>query len=234
MEDGLYKILSTLGTPFRYSVSGQDHISKEDIPAIFVSNHAKEAGPISIMLSFPLRLYPWTVSDMTEPELAPKYILDDFVKPRLHLDGIAGHAVSSLLTKLTVPLINGLGAVPVHKHSGNLARTFKRSMELLREGKSLLIFPEDPNAPADELTLRQPFMGGFALLAQKYYGETGRNLPIYPIAVEPNSKSIGVGSSEHLDLSLEGGLARQELAHRLEERVGALYLNLGGTGVTNQ
>jgi hypothetical protein len=228
MEDGLYKILSAIGAPFRYSVSGLDNILKDSLPRLFVSNHEKEAGPISIMLSFPVRLYPWTVSDMTDPELAPKYILDDFVKPRLHLGGKASRVVSSLLTKITVPVINGLGAIPVYKHSGNLARTYKKSLKLLKEGKSLLIFPENPDAPIDEQTLCRPFMGGFALLAQFYNSETGGNMPIYPIAVDPILKRIAVGSPEYLKHD-RGDMARQELTERLEVRVGALYTNLRGT-----
>jgi 1-acyl-sn-glycerol-3-phosphate acyltransferase len=96
----------------------------------------------------PLRFYPWVIADMTDPRRAPTYLYEDFVQPVLRLDGWPGAAFSKILAKITVPLLNRIGCISVEGYQRASPEAFKHSLELLAEGKNLLIFPEDEKSPS--------------------------------------------------------------------------------------
>jgi hypothetical protein len=226
MGDKLYKLIKALGAPFRYEVLGLKNLAGQEPPSIFVSNHLKEVAPIELMISFPARLYPWVISEMMDPTEAPAYLLDDFTRPTLGVDGRAGLALSTLITKLSIPLIRELGGIPAYRRNGPLKKTFELSMHLLMAGKNILVFPEDPDQVADPVTGIKQFLTGFTYLGQLYSQEANSELSFYPLAVEASSKKILIGKKQAYDHSLERAEAMQQLAGKLESQVKALYTSL--------
>jgi hypothetical protein len=187
--DRLYRTVRLLGSPFRYRVVGLEHIQDKG-PAIYVANHLGSLGPIQMILSLPLRFFPWIIANMTDRQRAPRYLYDDFVRPVLHLQGTMGMVVSFLICQVAVPLLRGLGSIPVEKEFGLFDKSFRRSMDLLIQGRNLLIFPEDNAGPYDPKTQMRPFSCGFSWLCYRYEQATGRPLPIYPVAVSREAAMI--------------------------------------------
>jgi len=222
MSDALYKIIRLLGSPFSYRCLGLENV-RHSGPAIYVANHVGSIGPVEIILSLPARLYPWAIAEMTDIRRAPSYLYDDFVHPVWRLSGRLGMAVSAVVSRLAVGLINGLECIPVDRKQERYMEPFRRSLPLLDEGKSLLIFPEDPEGPIDPVTLMRPFMGGFVLLCFLYQRLTNRLLPVYPVAVSSRHRTISVGRS----LFLESQGNRRHDIHRacarVQEEVSKLY-----------
>jgi len=192
MSDLLYKIARFSGAPFRYHVVGLEHV-QGDGPAIYVANHLGSLGPIQMVLSLPLRFFPWIIADMLDPRRAPRYLYDDFVQPSLHISGKIGMAVSHLICQISVPLLRALGSIPVEKERGVFDLSFQRSMDLLHQGKNILIFPEDNAGPYDPETGMRPFSCGFTWLCYRYQQTTGRPLPVYPVAVNHKAMMIAIG-----------------------------------------
>ena len=134
--------------------------------AVFIANHLGTIGPIPIILSLPIRFYPWIIAEITDFKRAPRYLYDDFVHPDWHLNGRFGMLVSTLLSKITVHMHNSIGCVSVDRKIGWTLEGFRNSLSLLEEGKNLLIFPEDPRLSLDPDTLMCPFMSGFVGLCR--------------------------------------------------------------------
>ena len=226
MSDTLYKIIRFLGSPFACRCIGLENIYTSG-PAIYVANHLGSVGPIAIMLSAPVRFYPWAIAEMTDHERAPLYLYNDFVHPTLHLNGRFGMAVSAVISRLSVRLINGLDSVSVDRNRGRYMEPLRRSLVLLAEGKNLLILPEDPAGPLDPETHMRPFLCGFILLCSMYQRLTGSQLPVYPLAVSSQSRTVSIGRAVFLEPP--GSRRRDDICRvcdQLQDDVQELYKSL--------
>jgi hypothetical protein len=179
-----------------------------------------------MILSVPLRFYPWIIAEMTDPRRAPRYLYDDFIGPTWHLGQHFGMTISTLLSRVTVGLLKGLGAISVERNCGPCVEAFWRSLALLMEGNSLLIFPEDPAAPADPETQLHSFLCGFVALCYMYEDATGKRLPIYPAAVHPGSKTVAVGKAIFFDKDSNRREGVRRTCGRLRGDVQELYCAL--------
>lgn len=221
-NDTFYKLVRLAGTPFRYRTVGQEHI-QSDGPAIYVANHLGSVGPVQVILSVPVRLYPWVIGEMTDFQRAPRYLYDDFVHPAWHLQGRLGAAISKPLSWLAVWIMRGLTAVSVDRNRGRCVDAFHHSLALLAEGKNLLVFPEDATRPPDPETRLHPFLCGFIALCYMHERARGDRLPIYPLAVHPASRTIAVGEAIFFE---DNGDRRQDIrrtCERLQGKVRELY-----------
>jgi hypothetical protein len=98
-------------------------------------------------------------------------------------------------------------------------------MDVLRQGKFLLVFPEDATLPAEPLTRMNPFQRSFARLGELYYEETGQRLEFYPVAVHPAGYVV-VGKAVAFDPLNPVGLERHRLKDLMEDTVREMYLQV--------
>lgn len=225
MSDLLYRLLRILGAPFRYRVIGREYLV-DGVPAIYVANHLGSVGPVRAILSLPLRLYPWVVAEMTDPRRAPQYLYDDFIHPTWHLSGRLGRVVAAVVARVAVALINGIDCVAVERSRGPFDVSMEQSLELLCAGKSLLIFPEDPDQALDPGAQMRPFRCGFMWLCHTYEQSTGHPLSLYPVTVYPPRRMILIGPPRRWEPSNERSQSLRDLCHRLQMEIGALYCAL--------
>jgi hypothetical protein len=101
--------------------------------------------------------------------------------------------------------------------------TLRLSMDVLRQERFLLVFPEDNMMPKDPETRMAPFQRSFARLGEMYYAETGQRLKFYPVAVHPNGYVI-VGKAVAFDPLSPVGLERHRLKDLMENTVRTMYL----------
>jgi len=221
----LYKFVRLAGSPFRFQVVGLENAPVHG-PAIFVANHMGAAGPLAAVLSLPQRFHPWAIAEMMSYRRATRYLYDDFIHPTWRLDGKLGLAVSFVVSRISVTLLNGLGSVPVERYQGEAVGAFRRSLQLLSEGKILLVFPEDAKQPPDPATHLYPWLCGFVGLCGMHERDTGQRLPVYPMAVHPGKKTIAIGQAHFYE---ENASRRLDVRHHcdlLRQAVTDLYLVL--------
>ncbi|MBC7235843.1 MAG: hypothetical protein H5T69_08375 [Chloroflexi bacterium] len=202
MSNFFYHILRLLGILFRYRGVGLEGLPPRGA-ALYVANHVGHIGPIQCILSLPVRFHPWVVAEMCDYRLAPAYLFADFVEPVLGLRGRFGQAISAALSVVAVSLIRALQPIPVHKENGLFDRSIPHSIEFLRRGRSLLIFPEDPEQEGDPDTGIRPFGLGYCWVSYRYQ-ELGRTpLPVYPLTVVPSKRRVLVGEPLYLPLDMD-------------------------------
>jgi hypothetical protein len=170
-------------------------IDKENIPspgpAVFVSNHLGSYAPVAVLSAFPVRLYPWVEHQTTDWKLCPDYLRLNFVEPELHLKQPLSCLVAWLIAKPCVMLMKVIKAIPVYEKSMKLTTTWKRSLELLKQKKLLIVFQENEAIPFNEVI--NDFDQGFIGLAPLYFQKTGRVLRFFPVAVHKASRAIKIG-----------------------------------------
>ncbi len=225
VNDLLYRSVRWLGTPLRFNTCGMENIRNSG-PGIYACNHLSSEGPIAVILSLPIRFYTWTIAEMLDFERASQYLFDDFVHPVWHLNGRLGKTVSFLVSRVAVRLLTGLGSISVDRSRGGFAGAFQHSLDLLEEGKNLLVFPEDPKGPLDPSFQMRPFMAGYTWLCHTYFKETGQQLPVYPLAAYPPKRLVCVGEPQYF---VSSGDPRREIrafGRHIECKVQLLYQSL--------
>lgn len=233
MNDGLYQFI--VGTLDLF-LWGGELVGEENLPrhgpAVFIANHHEAIGPIAVACSIPLRLYAWSVADMVDTEKAAAYLKWDFVERTLHLKPPVSTWVAWGLSRITVPLLRSLGCIPVYKGEyEHMVETLRLSMDILRQGRFLLVFPEDNMMPKEPETDMAPFQRSFARLGEMYFTETGQRLEFYPVAVHPNGYVI-VGKAVTFDPLSPVGLERHRLKELMEDTVRTMYLQVEGKAGT--
>jgi len=223
----VYDIARFIGSPFSYDVAGLENIQTPG-PAIFIANHLGALGPIEIIISVPIRFYPWVIANMIDFELAPEYLFNDFVHPVLHLNGSFGLRFSRWLSKISVRLLRAVGSVSIDRFGGMSTDGFRQSLRLLKEGRNLLIFPEDSLQPLDPVTLMSPFMPGSTTLCILFQSSQNTLLPVYPMAAHAHSELVTIGPPEFYPTLGRQKEEKNSFCELLEERVRSLYLDMQG------
>jgi hypothetical protein len=229
MNDTTYRLIAWLFDAFLW---GGELVGDENLaegPAVFVSNHLGAVGPIAVVASLPVRLYPWVVSDMMDDDSAAAYLNQDFVEPQLHLTAPFSLWVAEEISKIAIRLLRSAGCVPVWQGE-KLYKTFEHSVDLLVQGKSLLIFPEDPSKKIDWHYKMTPFKKGFIYLGELYYERTGRSLRFYPLAVHRDSYRVKIGQPIAYNLKNLAANERLRIKNVLEASIHEMYQDMGMKG----
>ncbi len=162
-------------------------------PAVFIANHLGPLGPIGCVCSIPLRMYFWAIGDMLDKELAPDYLRQDFVEPRLRLKMPLSLKFSRALSRITVPMLCSLGCIPIHRGDyDGLNETLKISLDWLLQDKCLLVFPENASVGEDTMLHIHPFQKTVFRLGEMYYEQQRKRLKFYPVAIH-ESRKVMVG-----------------------------------------
>jgi 1-acyl-sn-glycerol-3-phosphate acyltransferase len=205
-------------------------IGKENLPgqgpAVLVANHANSAGPIAAVCALPMRVHTWVIASMVDKNLATGWVQADFSERQLHLKPPLGRWLARAMCAFIVPLFRASGCIPVA--AGDYRRmeeTQRLSLEVLRKGGFVLIFPEDYRLPHDPVTDMQPFQHSFVRLAEEYYKETGQRLSFIPMAAHP-TRSMMIGEPVFHDPLNHAGSERRRLKNMLEQSITRMYLEL--------
>ncbi len=193
-------------------------------PTVFVSNHLGALGPIAVGASLPFQLHFWIHADLLDPHLAPDYLRRDFVERQLHLNQPLSGWLAAIISSIHVPLLRMLGGIPVYHTPGGRLTTFQLSLDLLAQGKYILIFPEDPDMPMDSGIQMAPFRKGFTRLAEMYFQRTKQVLSFYPLAVHAGSLTVHVGKPIHYNPINDPARERMRIKDLLERTVHEMYL----------
>lgn len=103
-------------------------------------------------------------------------------------------AVAGLLSVVAARLLRAIECIPVSQ-AKKLLQSYRLRGEYLENGKSILVFPEDPALPADEETGMRPFKCGFARLGQIFFARTQQNPQIFPLAVHARLRKVQLGKA---------------------------------------
>jgi len=193
-------------------------------PGVIVANHMGSIGPVGICSALPMRLYPWVLGVTVHPVQGPERVRKDFVEKTLHLEPPLSIAVARGICKISIPLLLSLGCIPVPDTHEEQEMLFNCSLDLLRQGKFLLIVPEDPiGEPIDPLTGIRPFKRGFLRIGELFYRETGLRLPFYPVAIHEEGL-VMVGSPLLYNPLNEARMERFRMIKLLEQTIKRMHL----------
>jgi hypothetical protein len=225
MKLSLYYAIKWIGAPFRYHVIGLENI-RDGGPAIFTCNHLVSIGPLQMVLSLPVRFYPWVIGEMCDYERGPQYLYDDFIHKSWNVSGKLGMGISTAVSHLAVSLFKRLKFVSVDRNRGRNKDAFRRSLELLGAGENLLIFPEEPKASLNPETQMRPFLYGYIGLCRIYQRQWEKTLPVYPVAVYSETRTLTIGMAIYYENLVNRRQDIYRTGKKVEDEVIRLYLEM--------
>lgn len=216
-----YKVLRRLF--FNAHLRGLDHL-RGDEPVILVANHAGAFGPVSVITSMPTKMYPWVAHEVTDLKTVAPRIQAEFFEQELRLKPPLSAYLARLIGRVCVAVMKDIGAIPVYQKSKDIRTTVMRSLSLLQQGKSILVFAEDSTRKINDVLCE--FCTGFIHVAKLYYENTCKAVQFLPVAVNRKVHRIRVGAPIRFDASTPFGREKQRIKRELESSVYALYMEL--------
>lgn len=211
----IYKIICffvRLFTP-RYRVLDGENLP--DGPCVIVGNHSQMLGPIAGELHMPGKPYIWCAGEMMNWDEVHDYAYRDFWSKKPRAFRWFYKLLSYLITPLAVCLFNNARTVPVY-HDTRLITAYRRSIELLRQGRSVLIFPE---CYTEHNNIVHGFQDKFIDLARFYYKKTGETLSFVPVYLAPYLGTMRFGKPLRFDPAAPIAEERKRLCEALMDAI---------------
>lgn len=185
----LYRIIAWFVWLFspKYRVEGKENLPGE--PCIIVGNHSHMYGPIAAEFYTPGKHYIWCAGQMMNRKEVAAYAYQDFWSHKPKALRWFFMLASHLIVPLAMLVFGGAHTIPVY-HDTRLISTFRESIEKLRAGNSIVIFPECYD---EHNNIVHEFQEKFVDLARFYSKKTGVELSFVPLYNCPKLKKICYG-----------------------------------------
>ena len=192
---------------------------KPTTSSIILSNHEGTDAPMSLEIycDFPIRM--WGTAELNSGlRRLYAYQTKVYYHEKKHWNLFGARAFCLLASPLTNLFYKGLNLISTYK-DGRLKTTIKESIDALRNGENIVIFPE--NSEDGYLAELKGFYAGFVLLAEKCLKE-GIDVPIYVSYYKIKEKVYVFSKPEKFSEIKEKFPKREDLTNYLLEKCNAL------------
>lgn len=162
-----------------------------EAPAIFVCNHDRAYGPIAMCAHFDHydKVRPWINAPVLSVRETPAYVRQDFWwKPGKWYSRLLDYTLAYIIALILPPILHGSGCIPVY-HDTRVMSTLKASIQALKDGKDIILFPEHPSGYCQ---YEDEIVNGFVSIGRLFYRRTKQILYFYPTYISKKDKTITV------------------------------------------
>ena len=197
--------------PFnRHTMVDLDHVKEDpENPIVFLGNHAEIYGPIASALCFPVPVRFWVISKMMfRKQDVRAYLYENTFSKKTFLPVFVRKLLAWFLGWLSVNVMNALRAIPVYRDSPmKLRQTVRESVEALKNGENLMIFPEHPEGKYVKNGISE-LSPGFLMLAEAWWKKAEKQLRIMPVFANREKRTFTFG--EEIRYEPENGYAAEQ------------------------
>lgn len=193
-------------------------VGLENLPdnnAIIVGNHCQMNGPIAGELFMPENCYIWCAGEMMRLEEVPKYAFNDFWSQKSKWTQPLYKLASYIIAPLSVCLFNNARTIAVYRDM-RIKSTFKDTLQMLKDGGNILIFPEKDEKYNNIL---YKFQERFIDVAKLHYKKTGISLTFVPMYIAPKLKKIYIGEGILFDSENNIDEERKKISTYLSDEI---------------
>ncbi len=190
--------------------------------AIYLMNHSGARGPMIFELWFPVRSTPWGAHEMCGNYRERWcYLYYIFYQQKLHWRKPKAFIIATLFAIISKYLYTSVGLIGTYTDAG-LTGAIHRSIDVLNEDLSIVIFPEDSREGYFDMP--PAFNKGFITLTKTYYRRTGVDLPIYSVYYSKPKNTFVLESPLYVNKMLAEGKSEDEIAELYLARCHKLFL----------
>ncbi len=163
----------------------------EGEPHVYISRHLNTQAPVVICQSLGFDLHFFVLHNFFGFRKVYKQYREYTFTAKHDLRGIKlffAKIAAFFAALWFAPMVKSIKAIPVYRGGSDSMITFKRAMEYLGRGESLIVFP-DIDYSADEKTPSEIYTG-FLFLDKLYYKKHGRHLCFVTLKVDSECREI--------------------------------------------
>jgi 1-acyl-sn-glycerol-3-phosphate acyltransferase len=193
-----------------------------DEPCVIVGNHAQINGPLFSAVQYPRKKYVWCIGEMFHLKDLPAYAYQDFWSQKPKWTKWFYKMMSYVVTPLLWYVDTGADTIPVYKDRRGIV-TFKRSIEGLKEGADIIIFPE---CHEKYNNIVNEFQDKFVDLAKMYFKDSKKEVCFVPMYSAPLLKKVVFGKPIRFNSADSIDSQRKAICEYLKEEITALAKEL--------
>lgn len=157
--------------------------------SIIVSNHVALKGPVMHELYLPVFTAKWGAGEMLgNYKSRYKYLRNVFYMQKRGFGKARSTFCAAIAALFSKFFYKGMHIIPTW-HDARMYSTIRHSLDILSDGTSMLIFPENSDAGYKDVITE--FRAGFVTLAKLYYKKTGNDIPVFPVYYHHKKKYYG-------------------------------------------
>lgn len=189
--------------------------------SIIVANHCSMKGPVIYEMYLPAFHAKWGAGEMLGNFKSRfRYLRDVYFMQKSGYKRPAASFLAFFDALFSIYFYRGMKFLPTWRDA-RFAKTVINSVDVLQDGTSVLIFPENSEEGYKEVLTE--FFPGFVILAEKYFKKTQTDVPIYPVYYSDRANLMIIGEPTGICEYLNRGLDRVEIAEEFRRKVNELY-----------
>ena len=194
---------------------------KIEQPSIIVSNHVSLKGPVMHELYLPVLHAKWGAGEMLgNYKSRYGYLRDVFYMRKRGFGKVKSSFLAFFSALFSPPFYKGMNIIPTW-HDSRMYGTIVRSIEILKGGASVLVFPENSDEGYKDVLTE--FHAGFVALAKCYYLKTKTDIPVYPVYYHKKKGVMMIGEPQFVHDYVKQGMSMEQIAEQFRNIVNGLY-----------
>lgn len=155
---------------------------------VYICRHKNMQGPLMTLTFLPFPVRTWVYYVFFDRETCYRQYVDYTFSKRYHMPMPVARTLAWVVSGLVSALIRSTGAIAVHRGTVRIHETFRESLDALKAGDSLLVFPDVDYTSEDDAM--GAMYEGFLLLGRSYGRATGKGLTFIPLHVDEHTRRI--------------------------------------------
>lgn len=161
-------------------------------PAVYICRHHNVKGPLLSLAHIKTPVHTWVFHVFCDRKKCYEHCRAYTFSERFRWSRPKVEFLARIISPFFAALVNSSGAIAVYRDSLRVVETFRRSVDALSRGESLLIFPDiDYVASAPETGA---LYDGFLVLEHIYRRRTGEHVRFVPLHVSNAKRLLAVGN----------------------------------------
>lgn len=168
-----------------------------DEPTVYICSHHNMQGPITTVAFFPFHIRAWVLHVFFDRDACYRQYADYTFTARFGMPKWLGSALAKIVSGAVSTLMHSIDAIPVYRGTSKIMATFRESLDTLKEGENIIIFPDI--AYSEEEAGIGSIYEGFLMLEKNWRRTQGTNLRFVPLYVDESRKVVVEGAEIRFD-----------------------------------
>lgn len=194
-------------------------------PVVYVSHHQNLFGPFMTLLWYPEHIHCWMLHVFLDRKTCYDHYMNYTFTRRFGWPKFIARPVAFLIAHFVPRLLQSGKGIPVYRGSRKILATIRESVDKLKDGESIIIFP-DIDYTDSSATVKKLYEG-FLFLEKYYYQETGNHLAFVPMYVSKRKRKIVVSEPIYFSGDLPFRAERKVIIQKIQERLNELAVQCG-------
>ncbi|MED3662196.1 glycerol acyltransferase [Ureibacillus sp. FSL K6-8385] len=157
-------------------------------PVVYVSHHQNLFNPFIIYLWFPKDLRTWILHVFLDRKACFRQYVDYTFTKRMGMNRTIAKICAYPLSFFIAHLLKSGKGIPVYRGSKKIFNTFRLTVEALKRGESVVIYPTVDYTDTSNET--KDMHEGYLFIEKYYFRETAQHVRFVPLYVSKNKRLI--------------------------------------------